>query len=306
MGRSFVLGAGGFLGHRLAMDLAAKGERPVLAGLRAHLPVEGEADQIVTGHLTDFDALAPYAGTGDVFYYLIASMTPANSTAQPSAFIPANLQLFVRFLEWAEQRPGARVVYASSGGTVYGNAQQVPTPETAPLNPVSFYGLLKAAAEDYLRMFIRQGRLDGAVLRIANPFGPGQKLNRGQGLIPAVIERIRAGEPIDIVDGGQAVRDYVYIDDVVEAMILGGTHPALRNETVNVGTGVGTSVMEIVTLVERAMQAEAKKVLREGRSGDVAVSTLDCTKLARFTGWTPTHNLEAGLRACLTSGATRK
>lgn len=299
MARSFILGAGGFLGYHLASALAKRGQRPVLAGLRAPLILDGESDQIVTGHLSDFSALEPYAGEGDTYYYLIASMTPSNSAATPSQFIAGNLELFVRFLEWAAGRPGARVVFASSGGTVYGNAAIIPTPESAPLQPVSYYGLLKAASEQYLRIFVAQGCIEGTVLRISNPFGPGQKLNRGQGLIPALIARIKAGEPVDMIDGGRAVRDFIYVDDVIEAMVLAGHHAALRNETVNVGSGTGTSVREVLALVEQALGAEAKLNMVPARFGDVDVSTLDCTRISQLTGWQPRYSLQSGLRACL-------
>ncbi|MFN7055087.1 NAD-dependent epimerase/dehydratase family protein [Hyphomonas sp.] len=299
MARSIILGAGGFLGHHLAHALAARGERPVLAGLSAPLSLPGPADQITSGHLTGFDALDPHAEEGATCYYLISTMTPSNSAGQPSAFIAANLELFVRFLEWAEQRPGIRVVYVSSGGTVYGNADVLPTPETAPLKPISFYGLLKAAAEQHLRLFADRGRLSGTVLRLANPFGPGQRLNRGQGLVPAILSRVRAGEPVDILDEGRAVRDYLYIDDAVEAMILGGQHPALVNETVNVGTGKGTSVMEVVQLIERELGQAIPKRFAAGRAADVAVSTLDASRLTRLIGWSPRFTLEEGLKACI-------
>jgi UDP-glucose 4-epimerase len=248
--------------------------------------------------LQDFAALESYAGNGDTYYYLIASMTPSNSAETPSRFIAGNLELFVRFLEWAAGRPGARVVFASSGGTVYGNAQVVPTPETAPLQPISYYGLLKAASEQYLQIFAARGRLDGTVLRISNPFGPGQKLNRGQGLIPALIARIKASEPVDMIDGGRAVRDFIYIDDVIEAMVLAGHHHALRNETVNVGSGTGTSVSDVLSLVQKAMGAEAKLNILPARLGDVHVSILDCTKLKHLTGWQPRYSLANALEAC--------
>jgi UDP-glucose 4-epimerase len=298
MARTFILGAGGFLGHHLSAALAKAGQRPVLAGLRAPLALDGESDQILTGHMQDFGALEPYAGAGDTYYYLIASMTPSNSAETPSRFIAGNLELFVRFLEWVAMRPGARVVFASSGGTVYGNAQIVPTPETAPLQPISYYGLLKAASEQYLRMFAAQGRLDGTVLRISNPFGPGQKLNRGQGLIPALIARIKACEPVDMIDGGRSVRDFIYIDDVIEAMVLAGHHPALCNETVNVGTGIGTSVRDVLLLVQQDLGVEAKLNIAPPRFGDVDMSTLDCTKIKHLASWQARVSLQSGLRAC--------
>lgn len=299
MKRSFILGAGGFLGHHLASKLSAAGERPVLAGLREPLSLPGVSDQIVSGHLTQFDVLDQYAGEGDIFYYFIASMTPSNSVDRPSEFIPENLELFVRFLEWAEHKPGARVVYASSGGTVYGDADIVPTPETAPLKPISYYGLLKATCEQYLQLFSAQGRLDGTIVRISNPFGPGQKLNRGQGLIPALVSRIRTGEPVDVINGGRTVRDYIYIDDVIDAVLLAGNHPALRNETVNIGSGRGTSVNDVIALVERALQREAVRNVQPGRPGEVGTNVLDCSKMTRLTNWQPHHTLETGLKACL-------
>ena len=299
MNRSFVLGAGGFLGHHLASALAKAGERPVLAGLRAPLTLEGQSDQIVSGHLSSFDVLDAYAGEGDIYYYLIASMTPSNSFGQPSDFIAENLELFVRFLEWVEQKPGARVVYASSGGTVYGNADMVPTPESSPLRPISYYGLLKSTCEQYMQLFAAQGRLEGTITRISNPFGPGQKLNRGQGLIPALISRIRAGEPIDVINEGRAVRDYIFIDDVIDALRLAGEHDALRNQVVNVGTGLGTSVNQVIELVENALQSKARRQAHPRRFGEVETSVLDCSKLNLATGWAPRTDLISGLKACI-------
>lgn len=299
MARFFILGAGGFLGHHLAASLAKMGRRPVLAGLTTPLVLDGESDQIATGHLQDFSVLDAYAGESDTFYYLISSMTPSNSAAEPSAFISGNLELFVRFLEWAEKRPGAKVVFTSSGGTVYGNALKVPTPETEPLQPVSFYGLLKASCEQYLNLFAAQQRLDGTILRLSNPFGPGQKLNRGQGLIPALITRIRSGEVIDLIGGGRAIRDFIYVDDVVDAMVMAGEHPALRNATVNVGSGTGTSVSEVLALVESELRCKARLTLLPVRVGDVDVSTLDCSKIKTLTGWQPRYDLMRGLRSCL-------
>jgi UDP-glucose 4-epimerase len=299
MGRSFILGAGGFLGLRLASHMAAEGAEPVLAGMRAPLDLPGDAVQLPPGRLSDFEALEPYTGEGGTYYYMIASMTPSNSGVQPSSFISDNLELFVRFLEWVENKPGARVVYPSSGGTVYGNAEIVPTPETAPLQPLSFYGLLKATSENYLRMFIAQDRVQGTVLRIANPYGPGQKLNRGQGLIPALINRIRAEEPIYLIDGGKAIRDYVYIDDVVRALELAGTEQSLLNETLNVGSGVGYSVAEVLAMVEEVLGQKANARHAPYRSGDVHASVLDSSKLQSLTDWSPTHDLMEGLRRCL-------
>lgn len=299
MKRPFILGAGGFLGQHLASALAKAGQRPVLAGLRAPLTLEGESDQILTGHLSSFDVLDGYVGEGNTYYYLIGSMTPSNSLGQPSDFIAENLELFVRFLEWVEQKPGARVVYASSGGTVYGNADVVPTPETAALKPISYYGLLKSSSEQYLQLFAAQGRLQGTITRISNPFGPGQKHNRGQGLIPALVSRIRAGTPIDVINEGRSVRDYIFIDDVVEALRLAGEHEALRNEVVNVGSGRGTSVNQVIELVENVLQTKARRQAHPSRFGEVETSILDCSKLNLATGWRPRTDLMTGLGACI-------
>jgi UDP-glucose 4-epimerase len=299
MARSFILGAGGFLGHHLASALAKAGQRPVLAGLREPLALDGESDQILTGYLQDFSVLEPYAGTGDTFYYLISSMTPSNSAETPSRFIAGNLELFVRFLEWGERLPEARVVFVSSGGTVYGNAVRVPTPETEPLRPISFYGLLKATSEKYLDVFVSQQRLRATTLRVSNVYGPGQKLNRGQGLIPALIDRIKSSAPVEIVGAGRAVRDFVFIDDVVDALMLAGSHSALLNETVNVGSGLGIAVGDVLDLVETALSTKAIVKSQKIRPSDVEVSILECAKLRRLTGWQSRVSLIDGLQRCL-------
>ncbi|WP_290749348.1 NAD-dependent epimerase/dehydratase family protein [Henriciella sp.] len=296
MVRHVVLGAGGFLGGRLAESLVEQDVNPVLVR-----PSDTQSGRFtaVKERLSGFESLGAHCGPGSVYYYCISDMTPSNSAQEPSAFIESNLTLFVRFLEWVAANGGGHVVYTSSGGTVYGDSAIRPTPETAPLEPISFYGLLKASAEQFLSLYARQGRLTFTTARISNPFGPGQQLKRGQGLIPAVAERIKAGQPLQILGEGDTVRDYIHIDDVIAALELCGTHPALSNTVVNVGTGRGLSVLEVVQIVEEALGKKAELHFVSDRPGDVRASVLDISRIRSLTGWDPEISVEEGLERWL-------
>lgn len=298
MARSFVLGAGGFIGNSLSNALIKAGREAVLVGPAPSSEISPQASAVLFGKLQNFSVLEPLVQPGDIFYYLISTMTPSNSTGSPSDFVANDLGLFLRFLEWVEQVPRARIVFASSGGTVYGNAKIVPTDELAPLQPISFYGALKIACEHHLNIFAAQGRLSSTIARLSNPYGPNQRLNRGQGLIPAVLQKVSGNERLDLVDHGRAIRDFVYVDDVVNAIIQCGEHKALVNQTVNVGSGVGASVYDVVRLVEQALQKSANVRLLPPRMGDVHASVLNIAKLYTLTGWRPQVSLKEGIELC--------
>jgi UDP-glucose 4-epimerase len=223
-------------------------------------------------------------------------MALSNSACQPSDFVSTNLTLFVRFLEWVKRIGGVHVVYPSSGGTIYGESEIQPTPETVMPDPRSFCGLMKWTAEKYLQMFASQKSLTYTIARISNPYGPGQVLKYGQGLVPEVIVRIRTGKPVNIIGNGDAVRDYIHISDVCTCLALCGFDERFRNHILNVGTGVGFSVLDVVREIEALMHKSAILEYVPRRLGEIQSSVLDIRLAKQLVGWQPELNFQDGLK----------
>jgi UDP-glucose 4-epimerase len=181
-----------------------------------------------------------------------------------------------------------KIVFVSSGGTVYGLPQTVPIPESAATEPVCAYGVSKLAVEKYLHLYRRLHNLDYAVLRVANPFGAYQRPDRRQGVIAAMIHRILQNEPVEIWGDGRVVRDFIYIEDVVRALIevvgYGGSYRVF-----NIGSGVGRSILEVIANVGTVLRRpRVVPVHKPGRATDVPVNILDISLIKKELGWTPT------------------
>jgi len=187
-----------------------------------------------------------------------------------------------------------KLVFVSSGGTVYGRPQQTPIPETHPTEPTCSYGIVKLAIEKYLALYQMLHGLDYRVLRLANPYGPGQEANRAQGVIGTFLSRVVHDEAIEVWGDGSVVRDYLYIGDTVAAMLLAAEY-AGAERIFNIGSGEGHSVREIIAAVEQATGKKAKASYTAARKFDVPVSVLDISRAQNELGWRPAVNLDEGL-----------
>lgn len=285
-----MLGAGGFIGTNLCLALAASGARvtgfgrgplpPVLAGLGRRLDwrtgsIEtlADPDRLVAGHTHLFD--------------LIGAGLPNSSNDNPAQIVADGLPPKVRLLEACRRQEIHRVVFASSGGTVYGPAGHAPIPETAATDPISAYGIGKLTVEKYLALYHHLHGLEYRVLRIANAYGPHQHPRLEQGLVASVLHRLLSGMPIPVWGNGAAIRDYIHIDDVVSAMLAAGFSAPGGARLFNVGSGIGRSVSSVIDDAARITGRRAILDIRPGRSADVAVNILDCGRLRRELGWTP-------------------
>ena len=174
---------------------------------------------------------------------------------------------------------------------------RVPIPEDAPTDPISAYGISKLAAEKYLGLYRHLYGLDYRVLRIANPYGPFQTAVRRQGIVAAMIEKALARETFEIWGTGEVVRDFVHVDDVVDAFAEMIEHSGLPR-VFNVGCGVGRTVNAVVSDVERALgRGKLSVTYKPGRAADVPVNVLDIALIGRETGWRPRTSWLDGLRA---------
>lgn len=292
--RCAVLGAGGFIGTNLCRALVGRVDSLRAFGRRQSFPEAMRGCDWMPGDFADSTCLPAAVAGCDVVFHLVNATTPASANVDKVADLNANVASTLHLLDACRETGVRRVVFVSSGGTIYGIPDQVPTPETAPTNPITGYGISKLAIEKYLGLYGHLYGLEYRVLRVANPFGPYQTALKNQGVIAAFVRRALAGKPIEVWGDGSVTRDYVYIDDVVEALKLAATHDG-PGRIFNIGSGEGRSLNDIVASISKLLAVKIPVDRRSGRPVDVPVSILDTTLAAKDLNWRPRTKFEEGL-----------
>lgn len=296
--RCLIMGGGGFLGVNLANALARQG-----AVVRAfgRTPADRLAlDERVHwsgGYFEDPAAVAEAARGQEIVFHLLSSSVPGSPGQKPVSDLETNVLGTLRFLDICNDAAVRRVVFASSGGTVYGPADRHPISETTPTHPISAYGVGKLAIEKYLALYHHLYGLEYLALRIANAYGPLQSALKRQGVVAAMLSHALAGKPLEIWGTGEVVRDFVHIDDVVSAFLWAATYDG-PHRVMNVGSGTGLSINQVASDIE-AMTGTAKvpRIYRAGRVADVPVNILDISLITRETPWRPRRLWLDGLRS---------
>ncbi len=293
--RCLVLGAGGFIGTNLCLGLRARGIPVTGFGRALFPPVVLAGMPWVSGTLEMASALDPLVAGHAYVFDLIGAGLPNSSNDNPAQIVADGVPAKVRLLEACRRQQVGRFVFASSGGTVYGITDARPVTEDAPTEPISAYGIGKLVVERYLSLYRHLYGLESRVLRIANAYGPHQDARHGQGLVAALLRRLLGDAPVEIWGSGEVVRDYIHIDDVVEAMLACLNHDG-PGRVFNVGSGIGRSVAEVLRDAARITGRAPILTHREGRTADVPVNILDSRRLSRETGWSARVGWEDGLR----------
>ncbi len=226
---------------------------------------------------------------------LINSSNPVLGNQKIVSDINSNLIPHVNFISSCISAGVSSFTFLSSGGTVYGTPRSVPIREDHPTLPLNSYGLTKLFTEQYLRVLCANTSMGFNILRVANPFGPGQLGDGGQGLIGTILQKYKNGEALKIIGDGRSERDYLYIDDAVDAIVRSlGISPI--NDVINIGSGQGRSVLEVLSAVEDALGA---CVLREhvaDRSTDASSNILDPAKAKRLLDWETFTPFDVGVK----------
>ncbi|MBK8743234.1 NAD-dependent epimerase/dehydratase family protein [Propionivibrio sp.] len=275
-----LLGGNGFIGSALAARLKRD-------DIGAHIVGRNDGDLLETA----------IPGCGTVIH-LASATTPGSSARHPNLEL-GNLALTLRLLELLENQPETHLIFFSSGGTVYGNPDRLPVTEDAPIAPLSNHGAGKAAQEVFCQAFRSRGHAV-TILRPSNAYGPGQSLRQGFGLIRTLLEHAFCDTPIQIWGDGESVRDFIYIDDIVEATARLIKLPQ-DSGTYNLGSGMGYSINQVLDIVRTISGKALKAVYRATRSIDVRNVVLDSTRLSTLLSWTPQVGLEDGVRRTLAS-----
>ena len=230
----------------------------------------------------------------DVVHHYAWTSLPASANADPAADLAVNVTATIRLLD-AAKRHGCRVVFASSGGTVYGITSE-PIPEEHLLTPITAYGASKATAEIYLNLYRSLHWIDCRIARIANPYGAGQNTKRGQGAVAAFLGKALRNEPIVIWGNGAIIRDYIHISDTAAGLVKLAQAQDLGGHCVyNIGSGVGHSLNDLISEIEKLLDRRLEVEYTPSRSFDVPLNILSIRRAQEILGWEPLLSLQEGL-----------
>jgi UDP-glucose 4-epimerase len=297
MAKCLILGGAGFIGSNLAKALHARGDsvRILTRPSTSIANIEAILDQVDVryGDMMD-DVLLRRATEGiDVVFHLVSTTFPSMTIDSSVYDVMSNLLPTIRLVESCIAHGVKKIVYASSGGTIYGEPKTPLISEDHPLVPQSAYGQSKLTIENYLNFYARSTHLDINVLRISNPYGPGQKLFGVQGLVAVCMGCTLFDRTLKIYGTGDSVRDYIYIDCVIDAITRIAN--AKGSSVVNISSATGKSILDIVKAVEAVSGRTIRKEYISLRLGDVEKNVLSNQKARALYGWEPKVTLESGL-----------
>ena len=302
-GRVLVTGGAGFIGSHIAEAyLAAGWEVVVLDDLsRGHQRNVPSGARLVRADIRSPEARQLLVEGGfTVLNYHAAQIDVRMSVDEPALDASINIVGLVNLLEGAGAGGVKRVLFASSGGVVYGDPDVVPTPETAPKGPISPYGVSKLSGEYYLRALGALRGFEAVAMRYANVFGPRQDPKSEAGVVSIFVSRLLENRPLTVFGNGLQTRDYVFVRDVARANVLASTAavPAgsgIDDTAFNIATGKQTNVLELAELVGKVMGQKPAIEMAPARAGELFRSSLDVSKARKVLGWQPEVGFDEGL-----------
>jgi UDP-glucose 4-epimerase len=293
---SLILGGNGFIGSHLVDRLLAEGinvrvfdkykeyYREPLAGVEYCYADFGNRGLLAEA-LQDIDTV----------FHLISTTLPKTSNDDPVFDITSNVVETLFLLEQCVHRKIKKIVFISSGGTVYGIPKILPVPEDASTDPLCSYGICKLTIEKYLELYRHLYGLNYVIVRPSNAYGDRQKMSSIQGAIPVFLGKIAKGQLIEIWGDGEVVRDHIFVDDLVDAIYKAAILDT-RSRIFNIGIGIGYSLNRIIAIIREITGIDPHVVYKEKRSFDVREIYLDITRSKNELLWQPATQLEAGIQ----------
>lgn len=300
MARCLVLGANGFIGSHLVDALVQVGHDVRAFGRQKAEPLFDKSDQI---ELFSGDFLNKYDLTEalkniDYVFHFISTTTPASAENDPLIDIETNIRMSVELLQLCVDTGVKSVIFASTGGAIYGEGGDTPCNENDTPYPVSPYAIGKLTIEHYLRYFKVKHGLNSTVLRISNPYGERQPLHRKQGVIPIFLENINEGLPLTVLGNGEMVRDYIYVRDLAK-IIAHMFDKEAKYPVYNIGSGSGITVNEMVAAIEEVCHKKAEIITKPIPPTFVHKVILDTDRYIQEFGMPTFTPLAEGLTATL-------
>lgn len=292
-----VLGGGGFIGSHLCEALLRLGhEVTTLDRPQSHYlgQVREAGASVIQGDFLNQYDLHKAIADAEVVFHLISTTVPQTATNDPLFDVETNLLGAVKLLQEAKNIGVRRIVFTSSGGTVYGTPRSIPIGEDHPKDPIGAYGISKLTIEKYLHLFWTLYGVEYCILRVANAYGERQPITETQGVIPAFLSKIIAGMPLEVWGDGSVVRDYVHVRDIVSALVKSISYSETTG-IFNIGSGRGYTINEIITVIEKVTGKAAQVAYEPGRNFDVPANVLGISHAKEELGWEPTMDIEKGV-----------
>jgi len=294
-----IFGGAGFIGSHLAEELIA-------AGCKVRIFDRPRNKNKNIGHIlrnidyfggnfrNEKDYIQALRGS-DIVFHLISSTLPANSNRNIEYDIESNVVSSVKLLELCVTEKVSKIVFVSSGGTVYGIPEKLPIDENHSTNPICSYGISKVIIEKYLHLYYHLYGLDYSILRVSNAFGERHNPESEQGVMGVWLHKALYKKPIEIWGDGSVVRDYVYVKDVAKALFLAAQKQTIE-KIFNVGTGKGYSLNQLAEIMRNKLNIPLKIIFKSKRKCDVPVNILDVSRIQKNLKWKPSTNLEQGIK----------
>lgn len=294
-----VFGGGGFIGSAIVDKLLEAGhrvrvfERPRVEPYREFLA--DEQLEWIGGDLASVHDVEEALDGMDGVFHLVSTTLPKSSNDDPIYDVQSNMVSTLQMLNAMVAKGIKKMVFISSGGTVYGPPQYLPIDEKHPTEPIVSYGITKLAIEKYLKLYSELHGIHSVVLRVSNPYGERQRLETAQGAVAAFLHRALQEQPIEIWGDGTVTRDYIYIGDVADAFLKAAEYTG-PTSVFNISSGQGLSLNALVDRVEGVVSHRIERVHKPGRPFDVQVSVLCNALAAAELGWSPQVSMADGLK----------
>ena len=296
-----LLGGAGFIGTNLMLALAKDPENQITVVSRKRSSfAEPDAAHFSNIRFVECDLVEepdfPTLLAGqDVVYHLLSTTVPTTSNLQIAQELNANVVHSAGLFEACAACGVKKVIFFSSGGTVYGKGKTCPLQEDTPADPITSYGIQKLTIEKLLYLYHHMYGFDYRIIRLSNPYGPYQRPNGVLGAVTTFTYKALAREPITVYGDGSVVRDFIYIDDAIRGIlsIVDGDAP---DRLFNLGSGHGTSIREVLDTIRQELEIEPEIIWKEGRTVDVPVNYLDIGRYERAYGPLNPISLEAGIQ----------
>lgn len=296
--RCLIFGGNGFIGSHLAEGLIKQGyDVKVFDDFKSgkdNLSNIKENVEIIKGDFFNETEISNALKDIDYVFHYIYKTTPATAIRDPVYDIQSNLVGSVRLFQEVLKSEVKKIIFPSSGGTIYGITPGIPAKEDDPTNPINPYSISKLAIEQYLKYLNYINGLDYLILRYSNPYGERQNPHGMQGVIPIFLNKIKHGENPKIYGDGSMIRDYIYIEDAIEASIA--VLKKRTNENIfNIGSGKGTSLNELIDIISDVLGFEVIPNYIENSEKFIPKIVLDISRIQSVTGWSPTTELRDGI-----------